>query len=189
MITPRRLQRPGGSADDSALSICHASNRTTHAHQLAGTRRTAFTLVELLLVVVILAILAALVLPKFTAARTETRQTAFITSLRTFITAVHNYHADTGTYPADGATGQIADGFEKYVRDEQWIADTPIGGQWDTEYMDNGIGAGVGVHFMTGDKRDDTYMTQVDGRFDDGDLATGGFRKIATDRYYFIIQP
>ena len=35
--------------------------------------------------------------------------------------------------------------------------------------------------------RDDAYMTQVDSLFDDGNLSTGGFRKIAADRYYFSV--
>ncbi len=30
-------------------------------------------------------------------------------------------------------------------------------------------------------------MQQIDAAMDDGDLATGGFRKIADDRYYMVV--
>lgn len=46
----------------------------------------------------------------------------------------------------------------------------------------------VGVHFWGGGPaKDDAYMQQIDAVVDDGELTTGWFRKIAGDRYYFII--
>ncbi len=35
--------------------------------------------------------------------------------------------------------------------------------------------------------KDDAYMTQVDSLFDDGDLHSGYFRKVAGNRYYYIV--
>ena len=59
----------------------------------------AFTLVELLLVLVILGILAALVLPKFTGRTEQARVTAAQTQISTFGTALDAYEVDTGSYP------------------------------------------------------------------------------------------
>ena len=66
--------------------------------------QAGFTLVELLLVLVILATLAALVLPKFTGRTEQARTTAAQTQLSTFGTALDAFEIDTGTYPygADG---------------------------------------------------------------------------------------
>jgi general secretion pathway protein G len=63
-----------------------------------------FTLVELLLVLVILGILAALVLPKFTGRTEQARNTAALTQISTFGTALDAFEVDTGNYPR-GAEG------------------------------------------------------------------------------------
>ncbi len=31
-------------------------------------------------------------------------------------------------------------------------------------------------------------MAEIDAKFDDGDLSKGKFRKIASDRYYFVLE-
>ena len=62
-------------------------------------QHNAFTLVELLLVLVILGILAALVLPKFTGRTEQARVTAAQTQISTFGTALDAFEVDTGSYP------------------------------------------------------------------------------------------
>jgi general secretion pathway protein G len=71
-------------------------------------RRTnhAFTLVELLLVLVILGTLAAIVLPKFTGTTQRSRITAAQTQLSTFKTALNAFEVDMGYYPK-GTSGMM----------------------------------------------------------------------------------
>jgi len=59
----------------------------------------AFTLVELLLVLVILATLAAIVLPRFSGVSQRGRVTAAATQISTFKTALDAYEVDMGYYP------------------------------------------------------------------------------------------
>jgi general secretion pathway protein G len=58
-----------------------------------------FTLVELLLVLVILGILAAIVVPKFGGRTEQARITAAVTQISTFGTALNAFEVDTGSYP------------------------------------------------------------------------------------------
>lgn len=79
---------------------------------LAGRRRgRAFTLVELLLVLVILATLAAIVLPKFTGRSEQAKITAAKTQISTFSTALDAFEVDMGYYPksSDGLSMLIVE--------------------------------------------------------------------------------
>ena len=68
-------------------------NRSVRSHQ------DGFTLVELLLVLVILGILAAIVLPRFTNRTKQAQIAATVTQIATFKTALDAYEVDNGYYP------------------------------------------------------------------------------------------
>jgi general secretion pathway protein G len=61
--------------------------------------RSGFTLIELLLVLVILAILAAVVVPKFAKRGEQAREAAAKTDISNMETALDAYEIDTGRYP------------------------------------------------------------------------------------------
>ena len=62
-------------------------------------RRRAFTLVEMLLVLVILATLAAIVYPKVMGRSEQARVTAAQTQIANFKTALDSFEVDNGFYP------------------------------------------------------------------------------------------
>ena len=62
-------------------------------------RQRGFTLIELLLVLVILGILAAIVVPKFSGRTEQARATAAQSQIATFSTALDAFEVDNGFYP------------------------------------------------------------------------------------------
>lgn len=152
-------------------------------------QRRGFTLVEILIVVVILGILAAIVVPRFAGASQDARIAAFISSLTTYADTAEYYNAREGNYPQDGSSGEVPIGMEDYIDEAEWTSPTPIGGVWDAEFNDSGVSAAVGVHFFNSPNPGDALMILIDERFDDGNLDSGLFQKLADDRYYYILAP
>ena len=62
-------------------------------------KSSGFTLIELLLVLVILGVLAAIVVPKFSGRTEQARRTAAVSQISTFGTALDAYEVDVGSYP------------------------------------------------------------------------------------------
>ena len=76
---------------------------------LARTRKTGFTLVEILIVVIILGILAAIVIPQFTSASQDARKNSLVSQLQTLRSQIELYklqHLDQlpSTLVAGGAS-------------------------------------------------------------------------------------
>ena len=92
-----RSASPSNPTLETVLSsLC---NRPAAAHG-AALRCRAFTLVEMLLVVTIIGILAALVIPRIAGTSERARVTAAQTDINGGIkTALGNYEVDNGTYP------------------------------------------------------------------------------------------
>lgn len=161
----------------------------SYGHYCGQSFRRGFTLVEILIVVIILGVLAAIVIPAYSDVARETKQAAFVRDMKIFNEAALLFMVKEQQYLPDGSSGEVPAGFGPYIDTDGWTEVTPIGGVWDTVFNDNGITSGIGVHFEgTGDTPDDVFMAEVDRSFDDGDLSTGLFRKLADGRYYVVLE-
>jgi len=76
-----------------------SAHRTAPVVRRRGTRG-AFTLIELLLVLVILAVLAAVVVPKFTGRSEQAKLAAAKTDISMLDNALDLFEQDTGRYPS-----------------------------------------------------------------------------------------
>src|ERR1700751_4237009 len=98
-IRPRAFNRMNFVAHFVAHFIGPTPSRQNVRSSASQKRRRAFTLVELLRVLTILGILAAIVVPKFTGRTEQARITAARTQISTFQTALSTFELDNGYFP------------------------------------------------------------------------------------------
>ena len=149
-------------------------------------RAHAFTLVEIMIVVSIIALLAAIALPSFLRARQRAQNAKFVNALRVASGAFTMYAIEHSGYPADVTRATVPPGMELYFGPTlDWTKPTPIGGNWDWDYNVFGFTAGVSV---VGTSADTMQMTAIDSTIDDGDLSGGGFKDMGGTRYTSILE-
>ncbi len=153
----------------------------------APPRRSAgFTLVEIMIVVVIIGLLAAMALPAFGRVRSRSHAARFISDLRTFSQAFETYSAQNGNWPANAGTGALPAGMSNAdIKISAWSTQrNSVGGRWNWDRNLN-VTAGISTTNAT---VTDAFMTAIDRRIDDGDLTTGLFQKFDT-RFTYILEP
>jgi type IV pilus assembly protein PilA len=149
-----------------------------------ASRRSGFTLVEIMIVVMIIGLLAAIAIPSFAKARNESRIARYLNDIRPAIDYIELYAMENGSYPPDRGPRLAPDGLEDYVKGLDWSADTPLGGWWDWDHNSVGISAGVTVIGATASLAD---LRLVDNKIDDGNLTTGRFRRTGAGGYTYVV--
>ena len=154
------------------------------------SKKSGFTLVELMIIVAILADVMIVALPAFIRARNLAQNTKFITDLRTGVSAFEMYAAENNRYPAAAADGVVPAGMAVYLNGMAWNSLTPIGGLWSWAPNAYGSTAQLGVNYASGTpgRVDDVRMADIDLRMDNGALSTGGFRKQDSTHFMHVIE-
>ena len=138
---------------------------------LIASRRAAFTLVEIMVVVVIIGLLAAIAIPAFQRVRERSIASRYINDFRQFESAFKRYATENGQWPPAGGVGTIPTGMTGYLP-ESFTSSSPMGGN----YQWSGPSSYV---VLRNSQATDALMQVVDAALDDGDLAAGEFVKIA----------
>jgi prepilin-type N-terminal cleavage/methylation domain-containing protein len=163
--------------------ICF-SKETTPLFSMS--KKSAFTLVELMLVVAIIGDLAIVAVPAFMRSRQLAQNTKYMTDNRTACGAFEMYAAENNAYPPDTNPGVIPVGMNLYLQGMDWSNPNSLGAQWKWMLNEYATTAQVGIVFPQAG--DDVNMASIDLRFDDGILTTGAFRKQAANTYTYTIE-
>lgn len=123
--------------------------------------KRAFTLIELMIVIAIIAILAAILIPNFLHARAEAQSSACEGNLKHIATALEEYAVDNyGSYPASGAVAPALFGGDGNPYMTQTPSD-PAGGSYTFDNPGAGICAGDQYRIRDGDNHDTTTLTSL----------------------------
>jgi prepilin-type N-terminal cleavage/methylation domain-containing protein len=152
-----------------------------------GKQRCGFSLLELVLALLITGILAAMAIPRLSAAANRSAMNATLATFRQLESALMMYRERTGTWPPDYNNGIQPVELNAYLAGRPMRRTTPIGGNWDW----NGPGstrAQFGLNVAIANLST-SRMAEFDAMFDDGNLATGNFRNDNGSFVMPIAQP
>lgn len=158
---------------------------STDPQPLMPCRPRGFTLVEIMIVVVIIGLLAAIAVPAFQRVQRAAKTGRFVSDLRTFTQAFETYATESGTWPANAGSGVVPAGMTGTFKADVWTGTTVIGGRWNWDRNLNGVAAGISVASYT---VSDAQLLEIDAKIDDGDLSTGLFQKVSSNRVSYILE-
>jgi prepilin-type N-terminal cleavage/methylation domain-containing protein len=153
----------------------------------------AFTLVEVMVVVVIIGLLAAAGLPSYRHLTMRSKVTALENDLRQFATAIQTYTLQNGHWPANGDP-QVTPPELASALPTTFTSKSPIGGvyKWNFDVPADGVAAKAAIVVQTASGNpvsdDEAMFLMIDRQMDDGVLETGNIQVGSTNSLVFIIE-
>ena len=109
-----------------------------------------FTLVELVVVLVILGVLVALAVPRFTASASRAKETTFCSNVRTIKSQLELYKMTTGSYPTTAS-------FVEFLDNKEYFESAPINPYTASTFNQNDPGDGNSGKFKYDSTGNATY--------------------------------
>lgn len=152
-------------------------------------RRRGFTLVEILIVVIIIGVLAAIVIPVVSNAQEQARQAEFQDTLRKLTMATQHYLETNSSLPTQGAGDPIpAEVYVNMYDNATFPNRTPLGGYWHLGFFADVNEWGVGVWWPSDETGVEDKIVEIDVALDDGDKNNGKFQARNSARYYWLLR-
>jgi prepilin-type N-terminal cleavage/methylation domain-containing protein len=162
--------------------------RTCRASVARGKSLRAFTLVEILIVVVILGILASIVVPQFASATQQSRIGAASASLRGFERGFIMFYADNLSWPQDRGPGTFPPEMEGYLREADWQTPPPLGEDWDWNIGGAWVATGPNISMRSTTLDFVPDWETLDGIMDDGDTGTGIVQRATVGGNHLLLR-
>ncbi len=148
----------------------------------------AFTLLEIMIVVVVIGLLATMAMPAFTRARENVRFSALMNDFRIFAGAFESHAFMNGNWAADEMPGILPAEMEGWINEHQFVSTTPIGGNYDWDPTESGskpedveIAISVRNHNLS-----EAMVDRLLRKYCNGDRASGRLRYHAGAIFYVV---
>ncbi|MBY0310833.1 MAG: prepilin-type N-terminal cleavage/methylation domain-containing protein [Phycisphaerales bacterium] len=139
--------------------------------------RDGFTLMELLVMIVVLAILAGVAIPKYFDYSERARISSTAYSWRILTRALNQYIIDnSGTIPPNVNDGLMPPELTPYFTLSEYTRTPPVGGMWDYDEWSNFGGGGAGLIVSVSITQSPAPLStfqRIDAIVDDGNTSTG----------------
>jgi prepilin-type N-terminal cleavage/methylation domain-containing protein len=150
---------------------------------------SGFTLVELIAVIVVLAILAAVAVPRYFDYRQRATVAAVTRDIKVIAYAYRQYRYVHGQWPENVTGGVMPAGLQPFLEGNRFARPTPIGGSYDADGEIYGVGRPTFSLIGMTRASSESIMLLVDQGIDNGNLDTGQLMW-NTDRWsYFVASP
>ena len=146
--------------------------------------RAAFTLVEIMVVVVMIGVLAAIAVPVFQKSRRSSQNSQVVNDFRTYTNAFQQYSMESGSWPANVPSGNLPDEMIGYIAAGKFEGTVIEDALWDWQGPSGGV-YGLSLSSATIDA---DRMREIDALLDDGDLDKGKFQVIGGSQYTLILE-
>lgn len=161
--------------------------------------RRAFTLLELVIVVVILGVIVAFAVPRLSRAQERARYTSTWASMRGIASAASSYRAIWKELPGDVKEGVAPPGMASFIDPRIWTRVPPIGGKFDwnnTVHASDwsvvtywvGHPPSAGVTRASGDNATQARMIAMDRMLDDNSATTGRLRRLSGSLFFSVFD-
>ena len=144
----------------------------------AVSRHAAFTLVEIMIVVVIIGLLAAMAIPAFQRVRERSLASRYANDFNQFSAAFQRYALENGGWPAGVVGGVVPTGMDGYLP-VPYTQPSPMGGNY-------GWSGPSGRIVLQNTSATTSVMQKVDAILDDGDLSTGDFTMSGANCFWHL---
>jgi general secretion pathway protein G len=155
---------------------------------MPSIRRRAFTLIELVVVVIVIGILAAIIVPNTINAGDQARVVATGEDLAAIARAADAHRNATGRWPRDASRAVMPEELASYFeKGDPFLKVVPMGGVYDYDGPSSSRGPRIAIRSGPGNPLPtEAAVRELDALIDDGDPSTGRLRRTGGAVFYSI---